>query len=99
MSVLLAEGNPAHRRFARQLFEQHFPDAGPVLEVADGASAVQMALTERPDLLLVDMDLPGVHWTKGRRTAFTSGSQVWQRLCMPPVSRRRLAWAERIFWY
>jgi DNA-binding NarL/FixJ family response regulator len=61
MSILLAEGNPTHRRFARQLLDQHFPDSGPVLEVADGATAVQRALTDRPGLLIVDMDLPGVH--------------------------------------
>ena len=70
MSILLAEGNPTQCRFARQLFEQHFPDAGPVLEVADGASAIQRALTERPALLVVDMDLPGVHGVEVAR-------QVW----------------------
>jgi DNA-binding NarL/FixJ family response regulator len=70
MSILLAEGNPTHRRFARQLFEQHFPDFGPVLEVTDGTSAVQRALTERPGLLMVDMDLPGVHGVEVAR-------QVW----------------------
>ncbi len=53
MSILLAESNPTHRHFARQLLDQHFPDYGPVLEVADGASAVQRALTERPGLLVV----------------------------------------------
>jgi CheY-like chemotaxis protein len=68
MSVLLAEGDPAHRRFARQLFEQHFPEAGPASAVADGASAVQMALTERPDLLLVDMDLPTSHEAQDRQS-------------------------------
>ncbi len=53
MSILLAESNPTYRHFARQLLDQHFPDYGPVLEVADGASAVQRALTERPGLLVV----------------------------------------------
>ena len=47
MSILLAEGHPTHRRVARQLFEQHFPNDGPVRAVANGASAVQLALTER----------------------------------------------------
>src|SRR5688572_19705502 len=70
MSILLAEGNPTHRRFARQLLEQHFPDAGPVREVADGAAAIQRALAERPALLVVDMDLPGVHGVDVAR-------QVW----------------------
>lgn len=61
MGILLAEGNPTHRHFARQLLDQYFPDYGPVLEVTDGASAVQRALNERPGLLVVDMDLPGMH--------------------------------------
>ena len=61
MSILLAESNLTHRHFARQLLNQHFPDYGPVLEVADGASAVQRALTEHPGLVVVDMDLPGMH--------------------------------------
>ena len=70
MSILLAEGNPTHRRFARQLFDQHFPDYGPVREVADGATAIQRALTERPGLFMVDMDLPGVHGVEVAR-------QIW----------------------
>src|SRR5262245_13842900 len=70
MSILLAEGNPTYRYFARQLLDQHFPDYGPVLEVADGTSAVQKALTDRPGLLVVDMDLPGVHGVEVAR-------QIW----------------------
>jgi DNA-binding NarL/FixJ family response regulator len=70
MSILLTESNPTHRHFARQLLDQHFPDYGPVLEVADGASAVQRALTERPGLLVVDMDLPGMHGVEVAR-------QIW----------------------
>jgi DNA-binding NarL/FixJ family response regulator len=70
MSILLAEGNPTHRHFARQLLDQHFPDYGPVLEVADGASAIQRALTQRPGLLVVDMDLPGMHGVEVAR-------QIW----------------------
>ena len=70
MSILLAEGNPTHRHFARQLLDQHFPDYGPVLEVADGAAAVQRALHERPALVVVDMDLPGMHGVEVAR-------QIW----------------------
>src|SRR6266571_4949715 len=70
MSILLAESNPTYPHFARQLLDQHFPDYGPVLEVADGASAVQRALTERPWLLVVDMDLPGMHGVE-------VGRQIW----------------------
>ena len=60
MSLLLAEGNPTHRHFARALLDQHFPEHGPVLEVADGASAVQRALTERPGLVVICARIPWV---------------------------------------
>jgi DNA-binding NarL/FixJ family response regulator len=83
MSILLAESHPTHRRVARQLFEQHFPDYGPVREVADGASAVQMAVTERPGLLMLDMDLPGVHGVEVAR-------QIWAQA--PDI--KIIFWAE-----
>jgi DNA-binding NarL/FixJ family response regulator len=83
MSILLAEGNPTHRRFARQLFEQHFPESGPVREVADGASAVQMALAERPELLVVDVDLAGLHGVETAR-------QIWAQA--PDI--KIIFWAE-----
>ncbi len=70
MSILLAEGHPTHRRVARQLLEQYFSDYGPVREVADGASAVQLAVTERRGLPMLDMDLPGVHGVEAAR-------QIW----------------------
>jgi two-component system response regulator DesR len=70
MSILLAEDNPTHRHFARQLRDEHFPAYGPVLEVANGAAALQMVLTERPRLVVVDMDLPGIHGVEVAR-------QIW----------------------
>jgi DNA-binding NarL/FixJ family response regulator len=73
MSILLAESNPTQRRFARQLLDQHFPDYGPVRESADGAAAIHMALTEKPELLVVDMDLPGVHGVEVAR-------QLWAQV-------------------
>ena len=73
MSILLAEDNPTHRHFARQLLDEHFPAYGPVLEVAHGAAALQMALTERPGLVVVDMDLPGIHGVEVAR-------QIWAEI-------------------
>jgi DNA-binding NarL/FixJ family response regulator len=95
MSILLAEGHPTHRRFARQLFEQHFPDYGPVREVADGASAVQMAVTERPGLLMLDMDLPGVHgvdvarqiWAQAPDTKIIFWAEFADETCMRQTVR------------
>ena len=95
MSILLAEGNPTHCRFARQLLDQHFPDAGPVLEVADGTTAVQRALTDRPELLVVDMDLPGVHgvevarrvWAHAPDTKIIFWAQSADETCMRQTFR------------
>jgi DNA-binding NarL/FixJ family response regulator len=83
MSILLAEGNPTHRRVARQLFEQHFPDYGPVREVADGPSAVQRAVSDRPALLMLDMDLPGMH-----------GVEVARRIWAQAPDTKIIFWAE-----
>jgi len=76
MSILLAEGNPTHRRFALQLLEQHFPDHGPVRDVADGTTAVQRALTDRPALLVVDMDLPGIHGVEVARRVWAQAPDM-----------------------
>jgi DNA-binding NarL/FixJ family response regulator len=37
------------------------PDLDLVGESADGASAFQMALAEKPDVILLDIQLPGLH--------------------------------------
>ena len=67
---------PARRKqsdpspFCTAVTRPTFPHHAPVPEVTDGASAVQRAFTERPRLLVVDIDPPGIHGVEVAR-------QVW----------------------
>ena len=67
MRVLLADDHGIVRRGLRSLLES---DAGltVVAEAADGAQAVELARTLGPDVILMDLSLPGVDgWEATRR--------------------------------
>jgi len=57
LRVLIADGSPSERFGVRRALE----DAGCVVcaEAADAPEAVEAAASERPDLCLLDMELPG----------------------------------------
>jgi two-component system nitrate/nitrite response regulator NarL len=57
-TVLIVDDHPTFRRFARQLLEE----AGYTIvgEAADGAEGVKLALAARPDVLLLDLNMPGI---------------------------------------
>lgn len=55
--VLLIEDNPHNRYLLRYLLESR---GDCVLEAADGAEGIRMALEVRPDLILLDIQLPGM---------------------------------------
>jgi DNA-binding response OmpR family regulator len=55
MKVLIAEDSPTIRRLVAARLAA---DGYEVLEAADGAEAVEMALRERPDLLVLDKVMP-----------------------------------------
>ena len=63
--ILLVDDNAENRRFlSRRLQRRGFE----VLEAVDGAAAVDMAGTEKPDLILMDMNMPAVDgWEATRR--------------------------------
>jgi CheY-like chemotaxis protein len=54
--VLIVDDNDAFRAAARQLLERN--DFVVVAEAGDGSSAIEEATTHRPDLALVDLQLP-----------------------------------------
>ena len=55
--ILYIEDHPANRMLVRQVLE----GAGfVVFEAVDGLSGIQMARTEKPDLILMDINLPGI---------------------------------------
>lgn len=57
LTVLLAEDNPVNRTVTRSLLEQL---GHRVLLAADGSQALQTLAQQRPELLLLDVMMPGV---------------------------------------
>lgn len=55
-TILIAEDSDDLRSMLRQLLEAN---GYRVLEAADGREAVGVAMTERPELILMDLGLPG----------------------------------------
>ena len=55
-TILIAEDNDDLRSMLRQLLEAN---GYRVLEAVDGREAVSVAMTERPELVLMDLGLPG----------------------------------------
>lgn len=57
--VLLADDHPLWRQTIRKLLESH-QAATVVAEAADGAEAIRQAQDVQPDVVLMDIDMPGV---------------------------------------
>ena len=55
--VLVVDDNPANRLLLRELLE---PGGYEVVEVADGAAALEMVITQPPDVVLLDVQMPGL---------------------------------------
>jgi two-component system cell cycle response regulator DivK len=55
-TLLIVEDSDLNRDLLVQIFE----DRNEIETAADGASAVELALTTRPDLILMDVGLPGL---------------------------------------
>jgi CheY-like chemotaxis protein len=55
--ILLVEDNPASRRLAQVLLKSK---GHTVYEATTGEEAVELARTQRPDLILMDVQLPGL---------------------------------------
>lgn len=58
MPILIAEDNPVQRRYLSELLSKEFPAAIPVIEASDGNRAVTLALEHRPELCILDIQMP-----------------------------------------
>ena len=67
MSILIAEDNVAQRRYLRELLEREFPTHTPVLEAGDGEATVESALEHRPELCVLDIQMPKLSGVKAAR--------------------------------
>jgi DNA-binding NarL/FixJ family response regulator len=59
MKTLIVEDNTAQREHAERLLRERLPQALPLATAADGAQALERARREKPELLLLDIQLPG----------------------------------------
>lgn len=55
--ILYVEDNPLSKTLARTILEKHGYE---VLEADNGLSGIELAQTERPDLVLMDINMPGL---------------------------------------
>ncbi|MCC6131097.1 MAG: response regulator transcription factor [Acidobacteria bacterium] len=70
MTLLLAEDNLPQRRYLDELLRREFPAHGPVLAAADGEQALALAMSERPSLIVLDIQMPGLSGVKVARAVW-----------------------------
>src|SRR6185503_5844344 len=67
MSILIAEDNMAQRHYLREILEKEFPSHVPVFEAGDGEETVKIALDEKPDVCILDIQMPKLSGVKAAR--------------------------------
>jgi two-component system cell cycle response regulator DivK len=72
--ILVVEDNRLNMKLVRDVLEHAGYD---VVEAATGEEGVELALTERPDLVLMDLQLPGIDGTEAlRRIQLSAGAAM-----------------------
>ncbi len=67
MSILIAEDNMAQRHYLREILEKEFPNHVPVFEASDGEETVKLALAEKPEVCILDIQMPKLSGVKAAR--------------------------------
>ena len=67
MSILIAEDNVAQRHYLREILEKEFPAHAPVVEAADGEETVKLALEHKPEVCILDIQMPKLSGVKAAR--------------------------------
>jgi DNA-binding NarL/FixJ family response regulator len=70
MSILIAEDNVAQRHYLKELLEREFAAHAPVIEAGDGEEALGLALKERPELCVFDIQMPRLSGVKAARAVW-----------------------------
>jgi DNA-binding NarL/FixJ family response regulator len=67
MTILIAEDNVAQRHYLRDILEKEFTGHLPVIEAGDGEAAIELALKHKPDLCILDIQMPKLSGVKAAR--------------------------------
>ena len=65
MSILIAEDNVAQRHYLREILEKEFPSHTPVLEACDGEETVKLAIESKPEICILDIQMPKLSGSEG----------------------------------
>src|ERR1044071_7901187 len=76
MAILIAEDNVAQRKYLNDLLAREFPRFAPVVEAADGESTVALALQHRPQLCVMDIQMPTLSGVKAARAIWKGFPQA-----------------------
>src|SRR5580765_4065863 len=76
MSILIAEDNVAQRAYLREILERDFPSHHPVLEAGDGEETVLLALKHRPEVCILDIQMPKLSGVKAARAIWREFPQA-----------------------
>jgi DNA-binding NarL/FixJ family response regulator len=76
MSILIAEDNVAQRHYLRELLEREFGRHAPVIEASDGEEAVRLALSQKPELCVFDIQMPRLSGVKAARAIWREFPQA-----------------------
>lgn len=73
--VVLADDHPFIRRGLRNILQKN-PEIRVVGEAADGVQALQLVKEHQPDVLVLDMEMPGLRGFEVAERLFQSGYQI-----------------------
>lgn len=73
--VILADDHPITRAGIRRFLEKA-SDIEIIAEAENGEQALHMALDQKPDVLLLDMEMPGLSGVEVAKALKTSGAQI-----------------------
>jgi DNA-binding NarL/FixJ family response regulator len=73
--VLIADDHPVFRDGLRVLLDS-LPDAEVVGEAASGEEAVKLAISEQPDVILMDLQMPGINGIEATRTILRTAPHI-----------------------
>ena len=76
MSILIAEDNVAQRHYLREILEKEFSSHAPVIEAADGEETVKLALEHKPDVCILDIQMPKLSGVKAARAIWREFSRA-----------------------